>query len=55
MLRSSLCEYSKAYILASITLTVPNTAAAGTTANNRKNMIIKNCALYTNYISLPML
>ena len=54
MLRSSLCEYSKAYILASATLAVPNTAAAGTTANNRKN-IIKNCALYTNYISLPML
>ena len=55
MLRSSLCEYSKAYILASITLTVPNTAAAGTTANNRKNMIIKNCALYTNYISYSLI
>ena len=55
MLRSSLCGYSKAYIPASATLTVPNTAAAGTTANNRKNITIKNCALYTNYISLPML
>ena len=47
MLRSSLCDYSDAYILLSATITVPNTAAA----NNRKKTIIKNCAPFTNYIS----
>ena len=47
MLRSSLCDYSDAYILASTTIAVPNTAAA----NNRKNIIIKNCTPFTNCIS----
>ena len=32
------------------TVTVPNTAAAGA-RNNRKNIIIKNCASFTNCIS----
>ena len=50
MLRSSLCDYSDAYILASATMTVPNTAAAAD-PNNRKNIIIKNCAPFTNCIS----
>ena len=35
MLRSSLCDYSDAYILVSATITVPNTAAAAD-PNNRK-------------------
>ena len=35
----------------SATRTVPNTAAAGAGANNRKNVIIKNCAPFTNSIS----
>ena len=50
LLRSSLCDYSDAYILVSATITVPKT---GTVANqnNRKNMIIKNCAPFTNCIS----
>ena len=50
MLKSSLQDYCDAYILASGTITIPNT---GTPAapNNRKNIIIKNCALFTNYIS----
>ena len=41
MSRSSLCDYSDAYILVSGTIIVPNT---GTVANqnNRKNIIIKN-------------
>ena len=34
MLRSSLCDYSDAYILVKGTLTVRNTAAAGQEANN---------------------
>ena len=48
MLRSILCNYSDAYIHI---YTVPNTAVAGPAANNRKNIIIKNCALFTNCIS----
>ena len=51
MLRSSLCDYSDAYILVRAIITVPNTAAsAGAAANNRKNIIIKNCAPFTNCI-----
>ena len=34
MLRSSLCDYSDAYILVSPTITVPNTVAVGSAANN---------------------
>ena len=50
MLRSSLCDYSDAYTLVSGTITVPNTAAAAN-PNNRKNIVIKNCAPFTNCIS----
>ena len=39
MLRSSLCDYSDTYILASATITVPSTVAAGAAANNRKEII----------------
>ena len=50
MLRSSLCEYSDAYIL------VKGTIAAGeqtvATPNNvNKNVIFKNCATFVNCIS----
>ena len=34
MLKSSLCDYSDAYILVKGTIAVPNTAAADTDANN---------------------
>ena len=34
MLKSSLCDYSDAYILFKETITVNNTAAAGADANN---------------------
>ena len=51
LISSSLCDYSDAYIIVSATITVPNTAAAGATASNRKNIIIKNCAPFTNCIS----
>ena len=44
MLRSSLCDYSDAYILIKWNKTVNNTAAKGTAANNtNKNVIFKNC------------
>ena len=40
MLRSSLCDYSDAYILVKGNITVNNTAAAGTTANNTNKKVI---------------
>ena len=52
MLKSSLCDYSDAYILVKGTITVNNTAAEDTDANNtNKNVIFKNCAPFTNCIS----
>ena len=50
MLRSSLCDYTEAYILVSATITVPKKGAAAN-PNNRKNIKIKNCASFTNCIS----
>ena len=50
ILRSSLCDYRDVYIVASATITVANTATAAN-SNNRKNIIIKNCAPFTNWIS----
>ena len=52
MLKSSLCDYSDAYILVKGTITVNNTAAAGAAANNtNKKVTFKNCAPFTNCIS----
>ena len=52
MLRSSLCDYSDAYILAKGNITVNNTADAGDAANNiNKKVIFKDCAPFTNCIS----
>ena len=52
MLKSSLCDYSDAYILIKGTITVNNTAAADTDANDiNKTVIFKNCASFTNCIS----
>ena len=49
MLKSSLCYYSDAYILVT---TVNNTAADGAAATNtKKNVIFKNCTIFTNFIS----
>ena len=50
MLKSILWDYSDPYILVSRTLTAPN---KGTVANpnNRKNIRIKNCPPFTDYIS----
>ena len=42
--------YSDTYILASEAITIPNTGTAAI-LNNRKNIIIKNCAPVTDYIS----
>ena len=52
MQRSSLRDYSDAYILLKGSMAVNNTAADGTAANNtNKKVIFKNCALLTNCIS----
>ena len=52
MLRSSLCDYSDAYILVKENITVNNTVAEGAAANNAaKKVILKNCAPFTNCIS----
>ena len=51
MPKSSLCNYSDAYILVKETITVLNTAAADANANNaNKNVIFKNCAPFINCI-----
>ena len=48
MLRSSLCDYSDAYILVKGTITVANTAAQDQPNNGaNKNIIFKNCAPFT--------
>ena len=48
MLRSSLCDYSNAYILVKGTITVVNTAVQGHINNGaNKNIILKNCAPFT--------
>ena len=52
MLKSSLCDYRDAYILVKGTITVNNTAASDSKANNtNKKVIFKNCAPFTNCIS----
>ena len=52
MLRSSLCDYSDAYILVKGNISVNNTAAAYADANNaNKKVIFKNCASFTNCIN----
>ena len=52
MVRSSLCDYSDAYILVKGNISVNNTAAEGAAANNtNKKVIFKNCAPFTNCIS----
>ena len=52
MLKSSLCDFSDAYILVKGTISVNNSADAGAAANNtNKKVIFKNCAPFTNCIS----
>ena len=52
MLRSSLCDYSDAYILVKGNISNNNTAAEGVAANNAaKKVIFKSCAPFTNCIS----
>ena len=50
MLRSSLCDYSDAYILVKGNIAVNNTAGAAANNTNKK-VIFKNCAPFTSCIS----
>ena len=52
MLKSSLCDYSHAFIPVKGTISVNNTAAAGAAVNNDdRKVIFKNCAPFTNCIN----
>ena len=51
MLRSSLCDYSDAYILAKGNISVDNTGTDAAPTNRNKKVIFKNCAPFTNCIS----
>ena len=52
ILKSSLCDYSDAYILVKGTISVNNTADADAAVNNtNKKVIFKNCTPFTNCIS----
>ena len=52
MVRSSLCDYSDAYIHVKGNISVNNTVAEGAAANNAaKEVIFKNCTPFTNCIS----
>ena len=52
MLRSSICDYSDAYILVKGTITVANTVAQDQPNNvPKKKLIFENCAPLTNCVS----
>ena len=51
ILKSSLCDYSDAYILVKGTIIVNNTAAQGAANNTNRKVIFKNCAPFTNCTS----
>ena len=52
MLKSSLCDYSDAYIIVKGTIKIaPAPAPASKTENNNKEVVFKNCAAFTHCIS----
>ena len=51
MLRSSLCDYSDAFILVKETVSVNNTETVAAPTNTNKKVIFKHCAPFTNCIS----
>ena len=48
MLKSNLCDYSDAYILAKGTMTVSNTVAAGANGSNVGKKVIFRCNIFNN-------
>ena len=51
MPRSSLCDYSDAYILVKRNISINNAGTAAASANTNKKVIFKNCAPFTNCIN----
>ena len=51
MVKSSLCDYSDAYILVKGNISVNNTGKATAPTNRNKKLIFKNCAPFNNWIS----
>ena len=51
MLRSSLCDYSEAYIIAKGTISIERVAASEPADNNDKEVVFKNCSPFTDYLS----
>ena len=50
MQRSSLCDYSDAYILVKGNVSTNNTGTAAAPQNRNKKVIYRNCAPFTNCI-----
>ena len=46
VLKSSLCDYSDAYILVKRTITVNNTGTAAAPNNRNEKIIFKKCSIY---------
>ena len=51
MLKSSLCDYSDAYIVAKGTKTVLNTGTAAAPKNRIKEVVFENCVPFTECVS----
>ena len=51
MIRSSLCDYSDAYIFVKRTITVENTGTTAAPNNRNKKVIFKNYAPFTGCVS----
>ena len=52
MLKSSLCDYSDAYVLVKGTITIQNTAATEATPNNKNKQVkFENCVPFINCIN----
>ena len=51
MLNLSLCDYSAAYIAVKGTITVLSTGTATASHTRNKQVVLKNCAPFTDYIS----
>ena len=49
-MKSSLCNYSDAYILVKGTIIVPNAGPKAATNNRNKKVISKNCPPFTDFI-----
>ena len=50
MLKSSLCDYSDAYIIANGTIAITNNETAADSDNKNKKLIFQNCAPFSNCI-----